>query len=68
MARQVMERWLSGRKHVPAKDAYPSKGIEGSNPSLSDPFSIAYMEILGQVKEKKLDDRIGQKSKSRSAF
>lgn len=29
------ERWLSGRKHVPAKDAYPLNGIEGSNPSLS---------------------------------
>ena len=31
-----MERWLSGRRHVPAKDAYPFRGTEGSNPSLSD--------------------------------
>lgn len=30
-----MERWLSGRRHVPAKDAYPSKGTVGSNPTLS---------------------------------
>ncbi len=30
------ERWLSGRRHVPAKDAYPSKGTVGSNPTLSE--------------------------------
>lgn len=29
------ERWLRGRRHVPAKDAYPSKGTVGSNPTLS---------------------------------
>ena len=31
-----LERWLSGRRHVPAKDAYSLKGTEGSNPSLSE--------------------------------
>ncbi len=35
---QALERWLSGRRHVPAKDAYPSKGTVGSNPTLSDFF------------------------------
>ena len=35
-----LERWLSGRRHVPAKDAYPLKGTVGSNPSLSDILSL----------------------------
>ncbi len=35
-----MERWLSGRRHVPAKDAYPSKGTVGSNPTLSVLFLL----------------------------
>ncbi len=35
MRSTVQERWLSGRRHVPAKDAYPSKGTVGSNPTLS---------------------------------
>ncbi len=30
-----MERWLSGRRHVPAKDAYLLTGTVGSNPTLS---------------------------------
>lgn len=34
-AQSSKERWLSGRKRVPAKDVYPYKGTEGSNPSLS---------------------------------
>ncbi len=39
---QIAERWLSGRRHVPAKDAYPFKGTEGSNPSLSEIKYLAY--------------------------
>ena len=31
-----LERWLSGRRHVPAKDAYQLNGTVGSNPTLSD--------------------------------
>ena len=42
-----LERWLSGRKHVPAKDAYPVKGIEGSTPSLS----IFFSENLAHVQQ-----------------
>lgn len=34
-----MERWLSGRKHVPAKDAYPIPGYRGFE-SLSFRFPI----------------------------
>ncbi len=52
-----MERWLSGRRHVPAKDAYSLKGTEGSNPSLSEkaqnprhlPTSFLLSVILGQM-------------------
>ena len=34
--RFLLERWLSGRRHVPAKDAYLLTGTVGSNPTLSD--------------------------------
>ncbi len=37
-----MERWLSGRKRFPAKEVYPLKGIEGSNPSLSDSLNCVW--------------------------
>ena len=36
-----VERWLRGRRHVPAKDAYPSKGTVGSNPTLSESVSLS---------------------------
>ncbi len=44
-----MERWLSGRKRLPAKKLYWDTGIMGSNPILS---AIKNQSVINVVKHK----------------
>ena len=40
----LLERWLSGLKHLPAKEATEGKRFAGSNPALSAKRSLIYYD------------------------
>ena len=47
----LMERWLSGLKHSPAKGEDLERGSEGSNPSLSAKIKEVYYGKKRQINE-----------------